>query len=346
MAEPCAHSAIWPLLLLAACSTPRPVAETTSFPAGSEKAVRAVRAALPGAVVTEVARSDDFGTGAGKGVPLSWNVKLRDHERDSTLMVTPEGAIVLLPRPIEDKDLPAAVRAAVSQECSGAKIRRLERQETGATLRYAALERTEIGYFAQLSKDSERRRLEFGADGKVLRSVDLGSSTEAGEQGEEAPPPAQPVDFREPAVEPDAARAVAAVRAVLPRMVFRGVEEVGFLDGMNEMSVLNYEVEFYLDGVAGEWNATPEGIVIRVPSPIGLETAPAAVRKALAVDAAWKVEKLVREETRAGLRFVALPQPKIGYLVEFEKDGKPQSLRFKPDGTKIVDVDPRALLGK
>jgi hypothetical protein len=55
---------------------------------------------------------------------------------------------------------------------------------------------------------------------------------------------------------------------------------------------------------------------------------------------------LTQEETRAGLEFVALPKPKVVYLLETEKDGNPKTVRFRPDGAKIEELDPRTLLGK
>ncbi len=338
-----------PLVLLCSCSAPQSAAPSAAFPAGSEQAVRAVRAALPDAQLQEVARSKHFGEDDGQGAPLLWSVKLRSHDVQRTVEVTPQGAILFLSLPVAEQDLPSAVRAAASKETAGAKVLRREKQEVQATLRYASLDKPETAYVARLSKDGAQKRLELGADGKLRSSMDLGHAAEAGEKGEqekEEAPPAQPADFKEPTVEPAAERAVAAVRAILPKMVFRGTEIVGYLDPMSEMEVLNYEVEFFQDGEAKEWNATPDGIVIQVPAPVALEAASPAVRETLGKQAGWKVERLVREETRAGLRFVALPKPKLAYLVEIEKDGKPLKLRFKPDGTRIEEQDPQQLLGK
>ncbi len=335
-----------PLAWILSCSTPGGEAQGKAFPAGSEKAVSAVRTAIPDAVVSEVSVPKDFGADAGDGQVLFWSIKLRSHQTDKELRVTPDGLIVLLPRPIEEGELPSPVRDAVNREAAGATVLRRERQETRATLRYTALARPEVSYIANVSAAGASKRLELTADGQLQHSIDLGSHDEAGQEAEESPKPSSDQEPKEADVPSDAARAVAAVRALVPGMVFRGVEVVGYLDGTSEMEVLNYEVEFFLEGVAKEWNATPDGIVIQVPKPIALEATPAPVRRALTKDGAWKIDKLVQEETRAGLKFVALPTPKVVYLVDLEKDGKTRAVRFRADGTKIEEINPMAMLGK
>lgn len=313
-----------------------------AFPAGSEKAVQAVRELYPDAAVRAVSAPRGFGADAEDGSALFWVVGFRSKDADHQLNVTPEGVVILLPRTVEAAELPAPVAAALSQETAGAKLLRLEKQEMRATLRYAALAQPAVCYVATLAQSGESKRLEIAPDGRVLHSTSLGNG---GESGEEAPPVQDPA-AKQAEVPAEAAKAVAAVRAILPRMFFRGVEEVGYLDGIGQMEVLNYEVEFFLDGVAKEWNATPDGIVIQVPTPVEADSLPAPVRATLAQNAGWEIRKLVQEETRAGLKFVPLETPKVVYLAEFERAGKPVKVRFQPDGTRIEEIDPRALLGK
>ncbi len=332
------------LALVLSCSAPGRETQDKdrAFPAGAERAVRAVRDVYPDAIVSEVSPPQGFGAGTEDGSALFWVVSFRSQQTDQQLKVTPGGVIILLPRSVDDKDLPTAVADAVKRESSGAKVIRRERQEARATLRYAALAKPQVCYVAHLSKAGASKRIEVAADGKVLQSMNLESDVETEESTEPAVNPA----VKEAEVPPAAARVVEAVRAILPKMVFRGVEEVGYLDGTGEMEVLNYEVEFFLDGVAREWNATPDGIVIQVPTPVGAETLPVPVQATLTKEADWKIQKLVRQETRAGLKFVQLEKPKVVYLVDLEKDGKPAKVRFRSDGTKIDEIDPMALLGK
>jgi hypothetical protein len=314
----------------------------SSFPAGSEKAVEAVRQLGPGAVVSEVSLPKDFGAGTEDGSPLFWVVNLRRDGIDQQLKITPEGTIILLPQTVDEKDLPRAIADAIAREVGGGKVLRCEKQEARATLRYVALVKPMVHYVVQLAKDGERKRLDVAADGRVRSSHDLGSAKEATEET----PSAKDAATTDAEIPADAAKAVAAVKAILPKMVFKGVEEVGYLDGTGDLEVLNYEVEFFLDGEPREWNATPDGIVIQVPTEIDAETLPAAVRQTLARETGWETRKIVKEETRAGLKFVPLEKAKVVYLAEMNKDGQPTKVRFHLDGSRIDEIDPKALLGR
>ena len=42
---------------------------------------------------------------------------------------------------------------------------------------------------------------------------------------------------------------------------------------------------------------------------------------------------------------MALPQSKVIYEVEFEKNGKTVKRKWKPDGSKVEEVDVAALMG-
>jgi len=331
-------------LLLSGCALGQETqGQVNAFPAGSEKAVLAVRAAVPDAVVSDVSLPQGFGAGTEDGWVLFWVVSFRSHQVDQRLKVTPDGVIIFLPRPVEGGELPSPVAAALAREPSGSKVVRRERLEARATLRYVALAKPKVTYVAYLSRPGASKRLEVAADGELKQSRDMQGGEEAEEETTEAAGGAPRGDAEVP---PDASRAVAAVRAILPKMVFRGVEEVGYLDGLGEMEVLNYEVEFTLDGAATEWGATPDGIVIQVPTPVRTEAVPVAVQATLAKEPGWKVDKLVQVETRARLAFVPLDEPKVAYLVELERDGTSNQVRFRADGTRIDQIDPAALLGR
>src|SRR4051794_2611238 len=71
--------------------------EPKAFPKGSEKAVAAVRAAVPKAEIDEVAEPKGFGGSGGKGTPLFWTVRLHTGAKKQDLSVTPEGVLIRLP---------------------------------------------------------------------------------------------------------------------------------------------------------------------------------------------------------------------------------------------------------
>jgi hypothetical protein len=274
---------------------------------------------------------------------LFWVVRYRrgDKDGDQQLRVTPDGVIIQLPQPMALADLPQPVADALAKAAGGRQVLRAEKQETRATLAYAALTPPKISYVAVLGKDGQSRRLDLSASGEVLQRRELGS--------EHAEAPVAAPGAEEVAKDGDypaaAAKAVAAVKQILPHVRIKGVEEVGYLDGTGTMEVLNYEVEFFQDGVEKEWSASPDGIVIQVPVPVDAAALPAAARDALANETGWATTKLVKEETRAALKFVALERPKVIYVVEVQQDGKPGKLKFRPDGSRVEDIDPRALLG-
>src|SRR5262245_37608647 len=88
------------LFLVLACSAPPKSSQAKTFPAGSEKAVHAVRDALPDAQVEGVERSQHFGAESGDSAPLLWSVKYRSRDEERTIEVTPEGAILFLSLPV------------------------------------------------------------------------------------------------------------------------------------------------------------------------------------------------------------------------------------------------------
>lgn len=349
----CTQSASSRLLIVALLALCLPLAcHTTqeganSFPVGSTKAVSAARQALPGAVVTDVSVPKEFGAEAVGGTPLFWVVKLAPKDKanapERSLSVTPDGVVILMPQEVGERDMPKPIAAAVAEAAASGKILRRERQETRATLKYAALDVPEVLYVVDVATGAHVRRLEMTGDGKTIGSRDLGA--EKLDENSKAPAPTQTAPAQDGEYPAAASLAVHAVKQILPHVTIKGVEEVGFLDGTGQMSVLNYEVEFFEDGIEKEWNATPDGIVISVPRPIEAAALPAAVRDAVAKNADSKIRKAVRQETRAGLKFVPLAQALVVYEVEFEKDGKTVKGKWNPDGSKVEEVDVAALLG-
>ena len=136
--------------------------------------------------------------------------------------------------------------AAKLAPAGAAKITKLE---TRGVVRYVALPEPVIRYTARLEGEGGR---------SAPRSPRWQDSRQPGCQGTQAPAvPKNPRKEDGPIPEP-AARAVKAMREVFPTMVFDLVEEVPYVDSTTEtMTMVWYEVEFYLDGEKKEFNATP-----------------------------------------------------------------------------------------
>jgi hypothetical protein len=153
------------------------------------------------------------------------------------------------------------------------------------------------------------------------------------------PPKAE--DKKKPDIPEAARKAVKAVQELLPDAEITGVENVGYQDGTGALEVLNYEVEYTLKGVEHELNVTPEGVIIHVVLPLDAKDLPKKVADAAAKEIPdGKIQKASKEETRAGLKFIALEKPKLLYVATVEAKGGKTTVKLLPDGTVVKDVNP------
>jgi hypothetical protein len=295
------------------------------FPKGSEKAVAAVRAAFPKAEIDEAVEPKGFGGSGGKGTPLFWSVRFHVGEMKQEVSVTPEGVIIRLPIPVAAKDLPRPVADAVAKAAPGEKIRRAEKQEMRATLKYVALPKAHVRQYAiDVSKDGKATRFVVSPDGKNVRTTAIRAEKKADKPAKELAIPAK------------AAKAVAALKALYPNAVVKQITHEVFDDGTGELEILTYEVEFVTKGIEREMVASPEGVIPHLWAPVAAKDLPKAVTDALAKAAPGaKIDKARAFEIRASLRFGALEKPKVYYTVQVEKDGKARTLKLKSGGDLI-----------
>jgi hypothetical protein len=295
------------------------------FPKGSEKAVEAVRKAVPKADVDEAVEPKGlFGSG-GKGKPLFWNVRFHVGDNKQELSVTPEGVIIRLPVPVAIKDLPKAIADAVAKAAPGEKVQRAEKQELRATLKYVALDRPQVRqYTVDVSKDGKTTRYTVSPDGKTVKASDIKPEKKSEKPAKELDIPAK------------AAKAVAAIKSLYPDAVVKLITHEVFDDGSGDLEILTYEIEFVTKGVEREMVASPEGVIPHLWVPVAVKQLPQAVIEALAKAAPGaKAEKARAFELRAALRFGAVENVKVYYTVQVEKDGKSRTLKFKTNGEPI-----------
>jgi hypothetical protein len=340
-----AASACW--LLSAAPGGADEPAKT--FPKGSEKAVKAVQEALPKVVIDAVEQPKGFGADPKGESPLFWAVRCHVGEDKQELSVTPDGVIVRLPQVVEVKALPDKVKDALTKAAGDAKVQKVEKQETRASLRYAALDKPEVVYSAEVAKGDKKMRVRVGADGTVLANTPIKEEKKeepkpkedakpAGEKEAKDAPRAD--DKKKPKYPEEAAKAVKAVEKEFPDAEVTGVEIVGYSDGTGAMEVLNYEVEYTLKGVEHELNVTPEGVIIYLAVPVEVKDLPKAVADALAKEVPdGTVKSASKVETRAGLKFVALDKPKVLYVATLDDKGK-TVVKLREDGSVVKDVNP------
>jgi hypothetical protein len=304
-----------------------------SFPKGSEKAVAAVKAAVPKAEIDEATEPKGFGGSDGKGTPLFWSVRFHVGEKKQELSVTPEGAIIRMPTPVEPKDLPKPVADAVAKAEPKATVRGAENNEMHATMKYVALDKPQIQQFAlDVVKDDKRSRVTMNADGGNVKVTEL--------KEEKKDPAEKPAEKQKEIDIPErAAKSVKAIKALYPDAVVKEITTEVFDDGSGEIEILTYEVEFISKGIKHEMVASPEGVIPHLWATVETKDLPKAVTDALdkAVPGA-KVEKAKRFEIRAGLRFGALEKPKTYYTVRVEQNGKEKTLKVKPNGDIIKEL--------
>jgi hypothetical protein len=296
-----------------------------AFPKGSEKAVAGVRAALPKAVIDEVAEPKGFGGSGGKGKPLFWSVRLHAGGKKLDLSVTPEGVIIRLPTPVEVKDLPRPVAVAVARTAPGEKIKRAEKNEMRATLKYVELDKPRVRQYAvDVSKDGRKTRFVVSPGGRSARATAVPAEKKAARPANKFAIPAK------------ATKAVAALKALYPDLAVVQITHEVFDDGTGDLEILTYEVEFVTKGIEREMVASPEGVIPHLWAPVAAKDLPKAVTDALAKAAPGaRVEKARAFEIRASLRFGALKKAKIYYTVWVEKDGRERILKVKPRGDLI-----------
>jgi len=299
--------------------------EAKSFPKGSEKAVSAVRAAFPKAEIDAVVEPEGFFGSGATGTPMFWLVRCKNGAKKQELSVTSEGVIIRLPIPVEFKDLPKAVSAAVAKAAPGETVKSAEKNEMRATLSYVALDKARVQKYAiDVSKDGKTSRFTVSPDGKSANPAAIPAEKKADKPAKEFDVPVK------------AAKAVTALKALYPDLAVLKITHEVFDDGTGDIEILTYEVEFVTGGIEREMVASPEGVIPHMWAPVATKDLPRAVTDALDKAAPGaKLETARAFEIRASLRFGALEKAKVSYVVQVEKEGKERTVKVKPGGELI-----------
>lgn len=135
-----------------------------------------------------------------------------------------------------------------------------------------------------------------------------------------------------------AAKAVAAVRAAFPKAeIDEAIEPKGFGGSGGKETPLYWTVRFHTGETKRDLSVTPEGVIIRLPSPVAVKELPKAVADAVAKAAPGEeVKGAEKNEMRATLKYVALDKPRVQqYAVDVTKDGKTTRFIVSPDGKNV-----------
>lgn len=299
---------------------------------GSEQAVAAALAACPGAVLEEVVgKPRSLGLGGADGI---WTLRVLVAGVKWTLHVSADGVVMRSSRPVEPKDLPTTVGNGMKKVAAGG-AEKITKLETLGVVRFVALASPQVSYVARVRGDAGTMSVTVSGDGTVLDTKKAGEGT--------APSVDKNARTEDGPIPELAAKAVKAMREVFPNMVFDLVEEVPYVDSSTQTIVmLWYEVEFFVDGVKHEFNATPDGVVIAYRKAIPADALPSQIAAAIAKAVpGGTVETVTKSETRAGPRIVALESPVVVYEIQpkGEADAKPAPVKLRPDGTEVKEPE-------
>ena len=126
------------------------------------EAVReAVDMHYPQAVIEEVKRE--------KEGPKIYEIELEQNGQDFELTVAPDGTVVETESEVAVDSLPDAVKKAILDVASGARIKEVSKEITYLVVKLVALDEPRTTYEAELDKAGKEIEIEVAADGTVLK---------------------------------------------------------------------------------------------------------------------------------------------------------------------------------
>jgi hypothetical protein len=138
------------------------------IPAKAAKAVAAIKALYPDAVVMKITH-EVFDDGTGDIEILTYEIEFVTKGIEREMVASPEGVIPHLWAPVEAKDLPKAVTDAVDKAAPQAKLEKARAFEVRASLRFGAREKPKVYYSVQVEKDGNARTLKVKPDGEIIK---------------------------------------------------------------------------------------------------------------------------------------------------------------------------------
>jgi hypothetical protein len=140
-------------------------------------------------------------------------------------------------------------------------------------------------------------------------------------------------------------KAVAAVRTAFPKAEIDGaVEPKGFGGTGGKGTPLFWTVHFHVQAKKRQLSVTPEGVIIRLPTPVEVNDLPKVVADAVAGAAAGAtIKSAEKHEVRATMKYVRLAKPQVRqYAVDLSNDGKTTRFVVSPDGKSVKATGIRA----
>jgi hypothetical protein len=153
--------------LTAGKGAPIKAGKEIDIPAKASKAVQAIKALYPDAVVKQIT-TEVYQDPSGTVDVLTYEIEFITRGTEREMVASPEGVIPHLQRAITAKDLPKTVQAGLDREVPGGKLDRVTQFEIRAGLQFVPLDRPRVVYRLELEKDGKPSKLQLRADGSVV----------------------------------------------------------------------------------------------------------------------------------------------------------------------------------
>jgi hypothetical protein len=140
------------------------------IPEKAAKAVKAIKAVYPDAVVKEIT-TEVFDDGTGDIEILTYEVEFLSGGVKHEMVASPEGVIPHLWATVETKALPKAVSAALDKAVPGAKVEKARAHEIRASLRFGPLAKPKVYYTVNVEKGEEKKSIKVKPDGTVIKDL-------------------------------------------------------------------------------------------------------------------------------------------------------------------------------
>jgi hypothetical protein len=309
-------------------------------PPGSEKAVEAFRKAFPTATLEGIYSPGPMDPAAGiRDVRLYWVLRYRLDGKQHEALVTPDGLLIRTQETVPTGGLPEPVARGIRQLTSVATVRRVQSQETLATLKYAASPSPRVYYGAEVEKDGKTSKVNVRPDGRAEMPMEGIASDLLLQEG---PPYIIAPSEKKPPVEipiPEgAAKAVGALKARYPGCVLTDFRTTIYDDKTGHVETAYFELEIVIVGKARTVPVTPDGILVYLTEPVDPAAVPASVVSAiLARVPGGTISRIVRQDVLAVPSFVPLEKPRFAYAVEIESQytRRRQVIPFDAEGRQL-----------
>jgi len=135
----------------------------------------AVQAAYPQATISNVKTEKEFEL---------FEVFITQNAKETEVTVTPEGTIIEMEAKIDKANIPDAVAKALTAAAQGAEVKEVSQQTAYYVIKAVKLEKPEISYSADLSKDGKQCEITIATNGTVTEKSEW-KKAEGKEEGKD-----------------------------------------------------------------------------------------------------------------------------------------------------------------